>query len=85
MSKEKTNILGEIVTPKPLTLSYEAPHLYLFRDKSAIGMIVPNGWTGKSSVINFELNEPIICIFRNEYISIAEMKTVIETWESNHK
>lgn len=81
-SELKKNMFGDMVAAQPLTTKNEGPWLSLFRGDQIVGYVAKNGWTGKSSFINFEADEPVVTIFQsNNQISLNEMKTIIKAWE----
>jgi hypothetical protein len=81
--KAQKNILGEMVEPQSLTFKFEKPHLTIFRGDKFAGMVVPNGWTGKSKIIDYEMNEPVLTNY-DGVLSLKEMAKIIAEWHKNN-
>ena len=78
------NIFGDEVAPTPLRLrSYNDGNNIVLMRKHYLGQLAPNGWTGKSMLIDFPKGEPVLTL-NNENISLTELKMLITEWERLH-
>jgi hypothetical protein len=77
-----TNLLGEEVTPEGLTFKPMGKCVWINRGKKVIGYISPNGWTGKSCMINWPVGTGLVTIFPSNYnLSLKELKEIIDAGE----
>lgn len=76
------NMFGDERKPQKLTFKHEGEHMYLFRGGKICGMVVKNGWTGKSYMINYDLGEPVLYNFEHD-LSLAEMGEIQKEWKNN--
>ena len=74
------NIFGEQVEPRKLTFGYLRPHMEVFRAGKFAGCVSPNGWTGKTMFIDYEMKEPVLTNYDGP-ISLSEMQTIIDKWK----
>lgn len=74
------NIFGDEREPEVLTFEYEAPHMTVKRGGKFAGMVSPNGWTGKTMMINYKEKEPVLSNYRGD-LSLGEMEQILEQWK----
>jgi hypothetical protein len=74
----KKNLLGESVTPEKLTFKGEGVDwLCLFRGKKFVGYVARNGWNGKTALINYDKNVPVLMGTTGENLSVQEMRELV--------
>lgn len=74
------NIMGDEREPELLTFDYTEPHMNLFRGGRWCGMVSPNGWSGKTAMINYKLKEPVMTCYHGN-LSLTEMQSVLDAWK----
>lgn len=80
------NMLGEpyVRTEINVVPCKGKPLAWINRGDKAIGTVCTNGWNGKSALCEWDVDEPLVTFFKDNFsISIKELELIISAFKAH--